>query len=300
MGGFRAVARGATCGSRSPARGGGSCSRARGRPVRGPRLARGSRSCTSTGSRTAPAPTSPCAAGSRRRVVLGSRATDVLAGLGPARLRAGDELARRATTPATRSRSPSVAPWGAPHDDELEVELAPGPRADWFAASAHAGAVRGRLDRHRTTPTASACAWTAPPSTARARGRAAERGHGARRAPGAAERAPDDPARRRARSRAATRSSRWRRMPRSTCSRRPGPAPASGSATRARPEPRPASAPREAASPLRERPGRRVPLRRGSASATASATVSSRPRLARGDGLGVGLAHGVQRERVAP
>jgi allophanate hydrolase subunit 2 len=30
-----------------------------------------------------------------------------------------------------------VAPWGAPHDDELEIELAPGPRADWFAASAH-------------------------------------------------------------------------------------------------------------------------------------------------------------------
>ena len=33
----------------------------------------------------------------------------------------------------------SVAPpgaWGAPHDDELELELAPGPRADWFAPGA--------------------------------------------------------------------------------------------------------------------------------------------------------------------
>ena len=30
-----------------------------------------------------------------------------------------------------------LAPWGAPHDDELEVELAPGPRGDWFTASAH-------------------------------------------------------------------------------------------------------------------------------------------------------------------
>ncbi|MET0259455.1 MAG: hypothetical protein ABW227_00035, partial [Gaiellaceae bacterium] len=30
----------------------------------------------------------------------------------------------------------TLAPWSGPHDDELEVELAPGPRADWFAASA--------------------------------------------------------------------------------------------------------------------------------------------------------------------
>jgi allophanate hydrolase subunit 2 len=30
-----------------------------------------------------------------------------------------------------------VAPWGAPHDEELEIELAPGPRGDWFTASAH-------------------------------------------------------------------------------------------------------------------------------------------------------------------
>ncbi len=29
------------------------------------------------------------------------------------------------------------ASWGAPHDDELEIALAPGPRGDWFAASAH-------------------------------------------------------------------------------------------------------------------------------------------------------------------
>ena len=68
--------------------------------------------------------------------VLGSRATDVLAGLGPSRLASGDELAV-----AHDDHDPipvaDLAPWGAPHDDELEIELAPGPRADWFAASAH-------------------------------------------------------------------------------------------------------------------------------------------------------------------
>ncbi|SIT87436.1 sensor histidine kinase inhibitor, KipI family [Microbacterium sp. RU33B] len=66
--------------------------------------------------------------------VLGSRATDVLAGLGPARLRAGDDLAvgvAEAPIPAA-----GIAPWGAPHDDELEIELGPGPRAEWFTASA--------------------------------------------------------------------------------------------------------------------------------------------------------------------
>lgn len=66
--------------------------------------------------------------------VLGSRSTDVLAGLGPSPLRAGGGLAlgvAESPIPAV-----GIAPWGAPHDDELEVELAPGPRADWFAASA--------------------------------------------------------------------------------------------------------------------------------------------------------------------
>jgi biotin-dependent carboxylase-like uncharacterized protein len=68
--------------------------------------------------------------------VLGSRATDVLAGLGPARLAAGVELsvAHDDHDPIPVS---DVAPWGPPHDEQLEVQLAPGPRADWFAASAH-------------------------------------------------------------------------------------------------------------------------------------------------------------------
>ena len=66
---------------------------------------------------------------------LGSRATDLLAGLGPAPLRAGD-VDPDPGDAAGPIPVAGVAPWGAPHDDELEIELAPGPRADWFTASA--------------------------------------------------------------------------------------------------------------------------------------------------------------------
>ncbi|WP_314505699.1 urea amidolyase family protein [uncultured Microbacterium sp.] len=65
---------------------------------------------------------------------LGSRSTDVLAGIGAAHVQAGDALrVGEATAPIPVA---ALAPWGAPHDDELEVELAPGPRAEWFTASA--------------------------------------------------------------------------------------------------------------------------------------------------------------------
>ncbi len=67
---------------------------------------------------------------------LGSRATDLLAGLGPAPLRAGDEIPIRDDALAPIPVA-AVSPWGAPHDEELEIELAPGPRGDWFTASAH-------------------------------------------------------------------------------------------------------------------------------------------------------------------
>ncbi|GAA3633613.1 urea amidolyase family protein [Microbacterium awajiense] len=67
--------------------------------------------------------------------ILDSRSTDVLSGLGPARLAAGTRIAPAGA--AAREVPPSViAPWGAPHDDELEIELAPGPRADWFTPDA--------------------------------------------------------------------------------------------------------------------------------------------------------------------
>ncbi len=65
----------------------------------------------------------------------GSRATDLLAGLGPAPLRAGDRLdvGDIAVGPIPVS---DLAPWGAPADEEVVIELAEGPRADWFTGSA--------------------------------------------------------------------------------------------------------------------------------------------------------------------
>ncbi|MDQ7878248.1 urea amidolyase family protein [Microbacterium sp. QXD-8] len=92
------------------------------------------------------------------RTALGSRSTDLLAGLGPAALRAGDVVRTRDDARLPIPVAPPAA-WGAPHDDELELELAPGPRADWFAAEAlttlydavwtvsnHADRVGARLD----------------------------------------------------------------------------------------------------------------------------------------------------------
>lgn len=67
---------------------------------------------------------------------LRSRSTDLLAGLGPRPLRAGDVVTVAGGAEAQIPVA-AVAPWGAPHDEELEIELAPGPRGDWFTASAH-------------------------------------------------------------------------------------------------------------------------------------------------------------------
>lgn len=67
---------------------------------------------------------------------LGSRATDSLAGLGPAPLSAGDELAS-ADEETGPIPIPDVEPWGAPDDADLEIALAPGPRAEWFTDTAH-------------------------------------------------------------------------------------------------------------------------------------------------------------------
>ncbi|MDL9979167.1 urea amidolyase family protein [Microbacterium candidum] len=65
---------------------------------------------------------------------VGSRSTDTLAGIGPARLAAGDALdighGQEVPIPVT-----DLAPWGAP-PDELEISLAPGPRASWFTSDA--------------------------------------------------------------------------------------------------------------------------------------------------------------------
>ncbi len=68
------------------------------------------------------------------RSALGSLSTDLLAGLGPAPLSAGD-VVPLGEPPHDPIPVATLAPWGAPADD-LELELAPGPRADWFTASA--------------------------------------------------------------------------------------------------------------------------------------------------------------------
>ncbi len=66
--------------------------------------------------------------------VLGSRSTDVLAGLGPTPLRAGDEVIAGA---GARHPVPVVDafPWSVPPTD-IEVRVTPGPRAEWFADDA--------------------------------------------------------------------------------------------------------------------------------------------------------------------
>lgn len=73
--------------------------------------------------------------GLRGRTALGSSSTDVMAGLGPAPLRAGYTIGVGDEASDPVPVSPPAA-WGAPHDDEFVVELAPGPRADWFEPGA--------------------------------------------------------------------------------------------------------------------------------------------------------------------
>ncbi|WP_342030309.1 MULTISPECIES: urea amidolyase family protein [unclassified Microbacterium] len=66
-------------------------------------------------------------------VALGSRATDVLAGLGPAPLRAGEGV--RAGDPASPIPVVDAFPWSVP-PTVIDVRITAGPRADWFAPSA--------------------------------------------------------------------------------------------------------------------------------------------------------------------
>lgn len=66
---------------------------------------------------------------------VGSRSRDGLAGLGPAPLAEGDAVTLAGAETADIPPAP-VSPWGPPHDDELVIDLAPGPRADWFDSTA--------------------------------------------------------------------------------------------------------------------------------------------------------------------
>ncbi len=71
-------------------------------------------------------------------VVAGSRSTDTLSGLGAGagHLRAGDTLALADPHPAAPIPPDDLHPWSPPGDADLEIALAPGPRADWFADAA--------------------------------------------------------------------------------------------------------------------------------------------------------------------
>ncbi|WP_019544226.1 biotin-dependent carboxyltransferase family protein [Streptomyces sulphureus] len=66
--------------------------------------------------------------------VLGSRATDVLAGLGPDPLTAGTHLP--VGPPPERFPCIDLAPVEAPVSGELTLRVVPGPRAEWFTQAA--------------------------------------------------------------------------------------------------------------------------------------------------------------------
>jgi len=66
--------------------------------------------------------------------VLGSRATDTLAGLGPAPLRAGDRLP--VGVPSGAMPGVDLAPVASPGDGEVRLRVVLGPRADWFTDAA--------------------------------------------------------------------------------------------------------------------------------------------------------------------
>ena len=68
--------------------------------------------------------------------VLGSRSTDLLSGLGPPVLSAGDVLP--VGEPTAPMPGVDLAPVPDPPGDEVTVRVLPGPRADWFPAEAAA------------------------------------------------------------------------------------------------------------------------------------------------------------------
>jgi biotin-dependent carboxylase-like uncharacterized protein len=71
--------------------------------------------------------------------VLGSRSADLLSGLGPAPLRAGDLLPLGSAGPAGAVNTPAARPGpgpGAALTGPAELRVRPGPRDDWFAPGA--------------------------------------------------------------------------------------------------------------------------------------------------------------------
>ena len=68
--------------------------------------------------------------------VLGSRSTDLLAGLGPPQVAAGDVLP--VGPPAGPAPGVDLAPVADPEAGDVRVAVTPGPRWDWFPPAAHA------------------------------------------------------------------------------------------------------------------------------------------------------------------
>jgi biotin-dependent carboxylase-like uncharacterized protein len=68
--------------------------------------------------------------------VLGSRSADLLSGVGPPPLRAGDLLAVAAGAPARSGHPPLPAPALPPADGPALLHLVAGPRDDWFNPAA--------------------------------------------------------------------------------------------------------------------------------------------------------------------
>lgn len=75
------------------------------------------------------------------RPVLGSRATDVLGGIGPDRLAAGDRLPVGSS--AEELPGVDLAPVAEPTSEPLRVRVVPGPRRDWFEEEAWQQLVSG-------------------------------------------------------------------------------------------------------------------------------------------------------------
>ncbi|MFI6849260.1 biotin-dependent carboxyltransferase family protein [Kitasatospora sp. NBC_00085] len=97
--------------------------------------------------------------------VLGSRSADLLSGLGPAPLAAGDRLP--VGPPPPYRPAPGLVPLPAP-PAELVLRLRLGPRADWFEPQSVAWLAR---ERYRVAPASNRIALrTAGPSVSRAHG----------------------------------------------------------------------------------------------------------------------------------
>jgi KipI family sensor histidine kinase inhibitor len=75
--------------------------------------------------------------------IAGARATDVLAGLGPAPLAPGDDVPV-GPEPSAPVPAAGIAPWSGPAGGILDIRLAPGPRADRFDPAAVVALYSGR------------------------------------------------------------------------------------------------------------------------------------------------------------